>query len=228
VRPIDSGYEQLNFDNDESTPMLVIQDGPNSGTSFGLTSGITSIGRQSDSDIVIDSPVVSRTHAIITENQQGYTIRDLGSTNGTFVNRLKVEDDEHLLQHGDLIQLGGSEVSLLFKHSGARTLEVSLTGTMLGAIVVDSRARHVYVEGSILDPPLARKEFDLLMLLDSRRGEAISRDDIATQVWPERPEGDVGNHEIEQCVHRLRARIEDDTSKPKHLLTIRGYGYKLS
>lgn len=66
--------------------------------------------------------------------------------------------------------------------------------------MVDAKARHVYVEGQKLDPPVPRKEFDLLMLLDSKWGEAISRDEISIHVWPERADGDVGNHEIEQCV----------------------------
>ena len=47
-------------------------------------------------------------------------------------------------------------------------------------------------------------------------------------VWSERPEGDVGNHEIEQCVHRVRVRIEENPSRPKQLVTIRGFGYKLN
>lgn len=93
--------------------------------------------------------------------------------------------------------------------------------------MVDAKARHVYVEGQKLDPPVPRKEFDLLMLLDSKRGEAISRDEISIHVWPERTDGDVGNHEIEQCVRRVRVRIEQDPSNPRFLLTVRGFGYKL-
>ena len=75
---------------------------------------------------------------------------------------------------------------------------------------------------------MTRKEFDLVMLLDERRSEAVSRDDIAKQVWPERPDGDLGNHEIEQCVHRVRARMEEDPSKPVYVVTVRGFGYKLN
>ncbi len=227
MRPTDSGQRQLHFDNPEDVPKLVLHEGSGGEASFPLTSPMTTLGRQPGNDIVLDSPVVSRRHAIIAQSDQGYAIRDLGSTNGTFVNHQRIDQGEHLLQHGDLIQLGG-EVSLVFRHAGGRTLRVSLAGGMLYPIVVDSRARQVYVRGQPLDPPLARKEFDLLMLLEARRGEAISRDEIARDVWPERPEGDVGNHEIEQCVHRLRARIEEDTSNPKHLVTVRGYGYKLS
>ncbi|MGH2544477.1 MAG: FHA domain-containing protein, partial [Ardenticatenaceae bacterium] len=207
----DSESRQVQFDSADDTPVLVVQDGPQSGAAFPLLSGLTTIGRQPDNDVVLDSPVVSRKHAVIMESGEGYAIRDLGSTNGTYVNRQRIDENEHPLQHGDLIQLGGRDISLLFRHTAGRTLKVSMAGAMLSPVVVDGRARQAYVNGRILDPPLAKKEFDLLMMLDARRGEAVSRDEIAQQVWPERPEGDVGNHEIEQCVHRLRTRIEDDT-----------------
>jgi DNA-binding response OmpR family regulator len=134
---------------------------------------------------------------------------------------------DYILQHGDVIRLGGGS-GISFQHIGARTLKLSAVGASSQAIVVDRRARHVYVRGQVLEPAMARKEFDLLMLLDSRRGEAISRDEIASNVWPERTDGDVGDHEIEQCVHRVRNRIEEDTSRPIYLITMRGFGYKLN
>jgi pSer/pThr/pTyr-binding forkhead associated (FHA) protein len=205
---------------------LVVQEGPNSGTSHPLVSEITALGRQPDNHVVLDEPVVSRKHAVIEETDAGYYLRDLGSTNGTFVNGLRVEQD-YVLQHGDVIRLGGGS-GLSFQHIGARTLKLSAVGASSQAIVVDKRARHVYVRGQLLEPAMARKEFDLLMLLDSRRGEAISRDEIASNVWPERTDGDVGDHEIEQCVHRVRNRIEEDTSRPIYLITMRGFGYKLN
>lgn len=93
-------------------------------------------------------------------------------------------------------------------------------------VVVDLKARQVYVRDQRLDPLMSRKDFDLLMLLASKRGEAINRDEIATSVWAEREDGDVGNHEIEQYVRHFR--IESDLSRPQFLMTVRGFGYKLN
>ena len=137
---------------------------------------------------------------------------------------------ERLLKHGDVISAGGSETTFVFHEpiTGPQTLKVSTVepAPPREGVYVDIRSREVYLDGVLLDPPLPRKEFDLLSLMHARRGEAISRDEIALKVWSEREEGDVGNHEIEQCVHRVRARIEKDTSSPEHLVTIRGFGYR--
>jgi hypothetical protein len=72
---------------------------------------LTTIGRTPDNQIVIPSREVSRKHAEILLGQSGYTLRDLGSPNGTFVNGKKVT--EHPLKDGDRITLAG--VTFVFK-----------------------------------------------------------------------------------------------------------------
>ena len=210
-----------------SEASLLVQGGSRHGEVIALFSEITTMGRQPDNDVVVDEPPVSRKHSAIVSTVNGYYIRDLGSTNGTFINRRRIFDDEFSLMHGDLVRMGGSDITFMFQFSGAKTVRISSVEPPLDALVVDAKARQVYVRGQRLDPALPRKEFDLLQLLNSRRGEAVSRDEIARHVWAERSDGDVGNHEIEQCVHRVRVRVEENTSKPEHLMTIRGFGYKL-
>ena len=95
-------------------------------------------------------------------------------------------------------------------------------------IIVDSKTREVWVWADKLEPPLSRKEFDVLELLYNRRGEACSKDEIAAVGWPERDGGAVGDSEIEQSIRRLRLRIESDPSKPEFITTVRGFGYRLS
>ena len=188
--------------------------------------GTVTLGRQSDNDIVVDEAGASRRHAAIRHADDGYYLVDLDSKNGTFVNNSRL-DGEHFLMHGDIIRLGGDDVSLVFKHPGGVTAELTVHDMEPENVSVDAKAREVWVDGNRLEPPLTRKEFDLLMLLDSRRGEAVSKDDMAAHVWSERAEGDVGDHEIEQCVRRVRVRVELNPSSPKYLVTIRGFGYKL-
>ena len=94
-------------------------------------------------------------------------------------------------------------------------------------LIVDAGSRDVWVRGKKLAPALSRKEFDILELLHLNRGNAVSRDKIATFGWPERPDGDVTPEEIDQYIRRLRRRIEKSPSTPKLIVTIRGFGYRI-
>jgi pSer/pThr/pTyr-binding forkhead associated (FHA) protein len=65
---------------------------------------VTSAGRHPDSDIFLDDITVSRHHAEFRRGPDGFTLRDLGSLNGTYVNRGRI--DETLLVGGDEVQIG--------------------------------------------------------------------------------------------------------------------------
>ena len=209
---------------------MTIRGGSNSGSAVQLTSDYTTLGRHADNDIVFDGALASRRHAAIIETESGFHIRDLESTNGTYVNDQRVGVSDRALRNGDVINLGRGSVSAVFTLSVGATVRrpSSVFDARAVALMVDASAREVYVSGERLEPALPRKQFDLLMLLDSHRGNAVSRDDIAASVWPERPEGDVGNHEIDQAVRRVRVRIEADPSNPRYLVTVRGFGYSLN
>ena len=84
-----------------------------------------------------------------------------------------------------------------------------------GDLIVDPKSREVWLLGEKIESPLSRKEFDVLDLLYRKKGEACSRDDIASIGWPERDAGDIADQEIEQSIRRLRLRIEPDPSQPK-------------
>jgi DNA-binding response OmpR family regulator len=78
--------------------------------------------------------------------------------------------------------------------------------------------------GKILDPPLTVKEFQLLELLYTHKGQVISKDEIAKSVW----DYEVYDYNaIDALVYRLRQRIEQDPGNPRFLVTVRGFGYKL-
>lgn len=69
------------------------------------------VGRADQSDIVIRGPMVSRTHAMVSLVRGTYTVRDLDSSNGTFVNGLKVR--QQMLRHEDVIRIGDYELRFL-------------------------------------------------------------------------------------------------------------------
>jgi len=85
------------------------------------------VGRADQSDIVIRGPMVSRTHAMVALLQGRYSVRDLDSSNGTFVNGLKVR--RQMLRHEDVIRIGDYELRFLddaADHRGARASTYSL------------------------------------------------------------------------------------------------------
>ena len=84
--------------------LLVVQRGPSAGSRFLLDTDEVSAGRHPDSDIFLDDVTVSRRHAAFRRTPEGYVVRDVGSLNGTYVNRDRV--DEVLLSGGDEVQIG--------------------------------------------------------------------------------------------------------------------------
>jgi hypothetical protein len=84
--------------------MLAVLRGPNAGSRFLLNSDLTLVGRHPDSDIFLDDVTVSRRHAEFYRHGGLFTVRDVGSLNGTYVNRERIE--EVILHAGDEVQVG--------------------------------------------------------------------------------------------------------------------------
>lgn len=83
---------------------LIVQRGPQTGKTWVLPAGMTSIGRHPDSDIFLDDVTVSRHHCRITVKGADVTLEDAGSTNGTYVNESRVE--QATLRPGDRLLVG--------------------------------------------------------------------------------------------------------------------------
>jgi len=87
-----------------NTALLVVRRGPNEGSRFLLDSELTEVGRRPDSDIFLDDVTVSRRHAEFYRQGSKFAVRDVGSLNGTYVNRERIE--EVALHGGDEVQIG--------------------------------------------------------------------------------------------------------------------------
>jgi len=99
--------EDLKVSPDElaaSAALLVVRKGPNEGSKYMLDAEVTRAGRHPDSDIFLDDITVSRRHAEIIRRADGFHVVDVGSLNGTYVNRDRVEDIK--LGNGDELQIG--------------------------------------------------------------------------------------------------------------------------
>lgn len=83
---------------------LVVKRGPNVGSRFALDADVVKAGRHPQSHIFLDDITVSRRHAEIVREPDGYSVRDAGSLNGTYLNRERVESAK--LKDGDELQIG--------------------------------------------------------------------------------------------------------------------------
>lgn len=86
------------------TALLVVLRGPNTGARFLLDDDEVLAGRHPDCDIFLDDVTVSRRHAVFERREGSFVVRDVGSLNGTYVNRSIV--DSAPLQTGDEVQIG--------------------------------------------------------------------------------------------------------------------------
>jgi hypothetical protein len=208
-------------------PLLIIRRQDSSPTQLEWGESALAIGRDGANDIVIDHPLASRRHARLERDDNGYLVRDLDSTNGTYVNgdriegaralhnqdRIWVADTEIVFNDPEATQKGPLPVEILRRVRAAEE-----------AIRIDSRAKEIYIQGKLLDPPLTVKEFQLLELLYTHKGQVISKDEIAKNVW----DYEVYDYNaIDALIYRLRQRIEGDPGNPRFIVTVRGFGYKL-
>ncbi|HEX2904380.1 MAG TPA: FHA domain-containing protein [Jatrophihabitans sp.] len=84
--------------------LLVVKRGPNAGSRFLLDRDVTTAGRHPDSDIFLDDVTVSRRHVEFRRDGAGFAVYDVGSLNGTYVNRERI--DSAALADGDEVQIG--------------------------------------------------------------------------------------------------------------------------
>ena len=209
---------------------LICLSGPNMGKEYELSEEVTGVGRAATSGIVLADGFASRQHAEICFVDNSYQIRDLGSKNGVYVRgqRLGTESSEWL-NDGDEVQFASTRFR--FQDPSATVtapalMAMAAPGERPG-LRVDIATRQVFVDGVVLDPPLSVKQFDLLLYLYENRGRAVSKDEIALNVWSE-SEGDTYDANIDRMVSRVRSRIEPgESEEARFIATVRGYGYQM-
>jgi hypothetical protein len=208
------------------------------GKQFTLEHEIAIIGRASadnNPEIPIHDDYISRHHAEISAQHDGFMLRDLGSKNGTELDGQRlVADQLYQLKNNAIIGLGitptGALINLRFRESPiTATIQVNINDELplCNWLTIDESRKEVWVDGTLIT--LARKEFSLLLFLFKRYGQVCSRDDIIANVWPETKDpGAVSDASIDQMIYRLRGKIEPDPSKPSRLLSRKGFGLLLT
>ena len=205
---------------------LLCLSGPQAGEEIELDREVITVGRAADAGVRLEDQYASRQHAEILHFDSGYQVRDLQSKNGVLVDGQRLGPGEAVwLSDGLEVQFASTRYR--FYDPAATLTAPSLLAVSEPGLRIDITTRQVYVDGQPLDPPLSVKQFELIWFLYLNRGRVVSKDEIATAVWPE-AEGDVYDANIDRMVSRVRSRIEpDNTGEPRFIATIRGYGYQL-
>jgi predicted component of type VI protein secretion system len=142
--PSNQGKSTMNY-------VLQVVRGRSASTTLKLADGVTSIGRHDDCLIRIKSAQVSRRHCEVFEDSDKLTIRDLGSSNGTFVNGKKVSGQQ-ALKPGDELTVG------------AVTLRVAKLGQALqpaSPVSKPKAADTAIIEGIAVEPDEDHEEFEM-------------------------------------------------------------------
>lgn len=174
------------------------------------------LGRAADCDLVVVDQRVSRHHAELRRSGDSFSLVDLGSRNGTYLNGRRISQPLPL-RNEDVIRLGSAR---FVYHDPEATLD---TGRF-PHLVLDETTGEVWIDRRPVS--LSPRQYALLRLFWSRRGLPCSRAEIAQAVWPECADH-VYDYQIESLVKRLRLKLESDPAHPTLLLTVRGRGYKL-
>ena len=193
------------------------------GRSHPLNPGVTTIGRDEDNDIVVTSEHVSRHHAEVRWDGDRFLLRDLDTKNGTLHNGRPVTEAQPL-HAGDEIVLPTRPPLTLVLAVTEETVTLPPAAGGLRGVRIDTHAATVYVDGSPLR--LSAKEYRSLALLHGRDGGLVTKEELAKEIWPEYG-GAVADYNIEQLISRLRRKLEPDPDQPRHVLTVRGLGYRL-
>lgn len=116
-----------------------------------------------------------------------------------------------------------SRIRALLRRAGLNTQAEADNCLLSGSLVIDLAASRAALNGDPLD--LTRAEYRLLCLLVRNADRVVTRDTIFSELWDNM--GDfVDDNTLSVYVRRLREKIEPDPSQPRHLITVRGFGYR--
>jgi two-component system alkaline phosphatase synthesis response regulator PhoP len=139
------------------------------------------------------------------------------------VRGLKLGADDYVTKPFGLLELLARVESLLRRVRGAATRETTSQLLHFGDVEVDPVARRVRKAG--VEVTLRPKEYDLLLELLEHRGEVRSRLELMQTVWGY--SSAVITRTVDTHMFELRRKLEADAARPRHIMTIRGVGYRL-
>jgi pSer/pThr/pTyr-binding forkhead associated (FHA) protein len=207
----------------KESPLLIAQNGPLKGQRWSLNKPLL-IGRETTCEIVVADRMVSRFHARFTPTPEGILLEDLDSKNGTHCNGDQVSAPV-ILQDGDTVQIALAQ-QFLFLTSDA-TIPLSEDEVRPGRMRLDLRARKVWVDEQLVDPPLSALQFQVLRFLYENQGQVVARQQLVTNTWGEDQAIGVSDQALDALLRRLRERISALDPTHPYIVTVRGHGIRL-
>jgi two-component system response regulator RegX3 len=138
------------------------------------------------------------------------------------VTGLELGADDYVTKPFSMRELVSRVRAHLRRNASRRPAAEALDRLYGGRVEMDPEAHEVFVQG---DPvQLTPKEFELLETLLSRKGRLLTREFLIDEIWGPDYVGDTKTLDVH--VKRLRQKVEDDPHRPRHILTVRGLGYK--
>lgn len=136
---------------------------------------------------------------------------------------LKLGADDYVTKPFSVAELAARVAAVLRR---ARTSPPLNERLELQEVVVDFRAREAWAgAGSI---GLTSREFEILRALATRRGEAVSREDLLGVIWGLRDDIEVSTRTVDQHIVALRRKLGDNAAAPRIIETVYGHGYRLA
>jgi len=207
-------------------PVLIGQTGPLNGQSW-LVGQDNTIGRDQTCSIIVPDRQVSRFHARLSLEEEGVTLEDMGSKNGTFCNG-EVIEGEIVLQDGDVVQVALVQEFVFLSADATIPLKGDLPGRHASRrLRLDERSRRVWINEEEIDPPLSGQQFKLMQCLYENQGKVVSRHDLIISVWGVNEAVDVSEQALDALVRRLRDRLGTVDSSRAYVVTVRGHGLRL-
>lgn len=215
--------------NNEDTPVLLGQSGPLNGQRWMVREKLI-IGRDIGCDVMVPSRQVSRNHARLLVTNQGTSIEDLGSKNGTHLNG-DLLADTMILKDGDVIQIAFAQQFIYLSSDATMPLEMGggegMEAAQAGLLKLDRSSRQVWIGDQELLPPLSASQFQLLEMLYKNQDRVVPRKDIISEIWGADDAVDVTEQALDALVRRLRERLASVDSSHPFIVTIRGHGLRL-
>ena len=165
-KQLDLVVPQAHFHEARRKAFLMVSTGSTAGTVFPVTRHSLLIGRSLGADVRIDEQAVSNEHARLEQTDAGITLRDLGSTNGTYVNGKRLVDAA-LLAGGDSIRMGATTFTFVTRETGVPKGTVRLQNPDLASEM--ARSRHAEAEHMSVPAPPNSQQTGSLSLTDAVR-----------------------------------------------------------
>ncbi|WP_376788646.1 FHA domain-containing protein [Thermoflexus sp.] len=212
-----------------AAPILVITEGQLAGQRWPVDQEVMLIGRGETCDLVLPERQISRQHARLKREADGYYIEDLGSKNGTFLNgQLLAPFTPQRLKDGDEIALALCVRIRFVSAEATLPLESVPVPSMVPGLLIDRAARRVWVNGREVDPPLSPAQFRALERLAIARGAVVSRDELIAYIWPQEDPRGITEQALDALIRRLRERLAQADPSRDYILTVRGHGFRIA